>query len=88
MFLLQLVLDMVSFSLRLPGLYTVGVCVAIYPRTGGSFADWQRNKGKDSFYPPSLFYRDYVFLMYFLITRLFSAMAFLLEMHNKRDTII
>ena len=28
--------------------------------------------GKDSFYPPlSFFYREYVFLMYFLITRLF-----------------
>ena len=38
--------------------------------------------------PPSLFfYQEYVFLVYFLITRLFSSMAFLSEMHNKRDTI-
>ena len=44
--------------------------------------------GKDSFYsPPLVFYREYVLLMYFLITRLFSSMAFFLEMHNKRDMI-
>ena len=34
--------------------------------------------------PPLFFYRQYVFLMYFLITRLFffSSMAFLSEMHS------
>ena len=47
---------------------------------------WRGFFGKDTFYPPPpFFYREYVFLMYFLITRHFSSMAFLWEMHNKRD---
>ena len=35
--------------------------------------------------PLSLFYRQYGFPMYFLITRLFSSMPFLSEMHSLGD---
>ena len=35
--------------------------------------------------PPLFFYRQYVFPMYFLITRLFSSMVFLSEMHSLGD---
>ena len=40
---------------------------------------------KIRFIPPLFFYWQYVFPMYFLITRLFSSMAFLSEMHSLRD---
>ena len=40
---------------------------------------------KISFIPPSFFNWQYVFPMYFLITRLFSSMAFLSEMHSLGD---